>query len=54
MTLIGDAHTTEDQSVWGAPSPETIISFTNLYWQNHDAPGRTAAVVAAADVQFTG
>jgi nicotinamidase-related amidase len=50
--LVGDAHTTEDLSEWGAPSPDKVISHTNLYWSWQDAPGRTAAVVDAADVSF--
>lgn len=53
VTLIGDAHTTEDLSQWGAPSPEKVIAHTNLYWENSDAPGRTAAVRTAEDVTFT-
>lgn len=51
-TLVGDAHTTEDQSQWGAPPPDKVIAHTNLYWKYHDGPGRTAGTVAAADVQF--
>jgi nicotinamidase-related amidase len=52
VTLIGDAHTTEDLSDWGAPSPDKVIAHTNLYWGNHQAPGRTAAVVSTADLDF--
>ena len=52
-TLVSDAHTTEDLSEWGAPPPETVISFTNLYWKWQSAPGRTAAVVETKDVTFT-
>jgi nicotinamidase-related amidase len=51
-TLVSDAHTTEDLSEWGAPPPELVISHTNLYWGNHEAPGRTAATVEAKDVDF--
>lgn len=51
-TLVGDAHTTEDLSEWGAPPPDKVIAHTNLYWTNHTAPGRTAATVAAKDVDF--
>ncbi|MCQ9165340.1 cysteine hydrolase family protein [Arthrobacter sp. STN4] len=54
VTLVGDAHTTEDQSAWGAPPPEAVIAHTNLYWQYQEAPGRTAAVTPTADVSFTG
>ena len=51
-TLVSDAHTTEDLSEWGAPPPETVISFTNLYWKWQSAPGREANVLPAADVIF--
>jgi hypothetical protein len=51
-TLIGDAHTTEDASQWGAPPPDKVIAHTNLYWQYHAAPGRTAGTVSTADVVF--
>ena len=30
--LVGDAHTTEDLTEWGAPSPDKVIAHTNLYW----------------------
>jgi len=53
VTLVGDAHTTEDQSPWGAPPPDKVIAHTNLYWQNHRAPGRTAGVSETKDVTFT-
>jgi len=52
VTLVGDAHTTEDQSAWGAPPPEMVIAHTNLYWRFQDAPGRTAGVAATKDVAF--
>jgi nicotinamidase-related amidase len=52
VTLVGDAHTTEDLTPWGAPPPDKVIAHTNLYWQNHAAPGRTAAVTATTDVTF--
>jgi len=51
-TLVSDAHTTEDQSEWGAPTPDLVIAHTNLYWKYHEAPGRTAGTVTAADVNF--
>ena len=51
--LVGDAHTTEDLSSYGAPTPELVIAHTNLYWGFHTAPGRTAGVVVTADVDFT-
>ena len=40
-TLVSDAHTTEDQSEWGAPPPDQVIAHTNLYWTYQTAPGRT-------------
>jgi nicotinamidase-related amidase len=53
VTLVGDAHTTEDLTEWGAPTPDKVIAHTNLYWENHRAPGRTAAVQTTADVTYT-
>jgi nicotinamidase-related amidase len=53
-TLVSDAHTTEDQTAWGAPPPEQVIAHTNLYWTYQTAPGRTAGTVAAKDVDFGG
>jgi nicotinamidase-related amidase len=52
VTLVGDAHTTEDQSAWGAPPPDQVIAHTNLYWQHQAAPGRTAGVTDTKDVTF--
>lgn len=52
VTLVSDAHTTEDLSEWGAPPPDKVIAHTNLYWANQTAPGRTAGIVAARDVDF--
>ena len=53
VTLVGDAHTSEDQSAWGAPPPDQVIAHTNLYWQFQAAPGRTAGVVQTKDVTFS-
>jgi nicotinamidase-related amidase len=52
-TLVSDAHTTEDQSEWGAPPPDKVIAHTNLYWTYHRAPGRTAGTVETKDVDFS-
>ncbi|WP_433301484.1 isochorismatase family protein [Actinoplanes sp. CA-030573] len=51
-TLVADAHTTEDLSAYGAPGPDQVIAHTNLYWQYQSAPGRAAAVVPTAEVNF--
>jgi nicotinamidase-related amidase len=51
-TLVSDAHTTEDQSEWGAPPPDQVIAHTNLYWAYQTAPGRTAGTAKTADVDF--
>ena len=53
-TLVSDAHTTEDQSAWGAPPPGQVVAHTNLYWTYQTAPGRTAGTVATKDVEFGG
>lgn len=53
-TLVADAHTTEDQTAWGAPAPDQVIAHTNLYWTDHRAPGRTAGTVETKDVDFGG
>lgn len=52
-TLVGDAHTTGDKTSWGAPSPEVVISHTNLYWADQTAPGRTAGTVETKGVDFS-
>lgn len=51
-TLVGDAHTTEDQTAWGSPPPDQVIRHTNLYWKYQTAPGRTAGTVETKDVDF--
>ena len=51
-TLVSDAHTTEDQTAWGAPPPDQVIAHTNLYWTYQTAPGRTAGTVKTEDVDF--
>ncbi|GIH78460.1 cysteine hydrolase family protein [Planobispora longispora] len=53
VTLVGDAHTTEDLSVYGAPPPEQVIAHTNLYWKWQSAPGRRGGTVGTAEVTFT-
>jgi nicotinamidase-related amidase len=53
-TLVSDAHTTEDQTAWGAPPPDKVIAHTNLYWKYQTAPGRTAGTVETKEVDFGG
>jgi nicotinamidase-related amidase len=52
--LVSDAHTTQDQTAWGAPPPDQVIAHTNLYWTYQTAPGRTAGTVETKDVDFGG
>jgi nicotinamidase-related amidase len=54
VTLVGDAHTTEDNTEWGAPTPEQVIAHTNLYWRYQTAPGRTAGAVNSEEVSYAG
>jgi nicotinamidase-related amidase len=51
-SLVSDAHTTGDNTEWGAPPPDQVIAHTNLYWTYQTAPGRTAGTVATSDVDF--
>jgi nicotinamidase-related amidase len=52
VTLVTDAHTTEDLTAYGAPAPADVIAHTNLYWGFQSAPGREAASVPADQVTF--
>ncbi|BAL90105.1 putative isochorismatase [Actinoplanes missouriensis 431] len=54
VTLVSDAHTTEDLTQYGAPAPEQVIAHTNLYWRWQSAPGRTAVTAETAKVTFGG
>ncbi|TMD19825.1 MAG: isochorismatase family protein [Chloroflexi bacterium] len=51
-TLVSDAHTTNDQTKWGAPPPDKVIAHTNLYWTYQTAPGRKAGTVESKNVDF--
>jgi nicotinamidase-related amidase len=53
VTLVSDAHITEDLSRWGAPTPDKAIAHLNLCWSGHDGPGRTAGTAQTAEVTFT-
>ena len=50
--LVSDAHTTEDQTSYGAPPPDQVIAHTNMYWSWQTAPRRTAGTVQTKDVRF--
>jgi nicotinamidase-related amidase len=52
--LVSDAHTTNDQTAWGAPPPGQVIAHTNLYWSYQTAPGRTAGTLESKDLDFVG
>jgi nicotinamidase-related amidase len=52
VTLVGDAHTTEDLTAYGAPPPDQVIAHTNLYWKFQNAPGRRGGTVVTDDVTF--
>jgi nicotinamidase-related amidase len=53
VTLVSDAHTTQDHTQWGAPPPDQVIAHTNLYWTYQDAPGRQAGTAKTADVRWS-
>jgi nicotinamidase-related amidase len=52
-TLVSDAHTTEDLTEYGAPTPAQVIAHTNLYWTYQTAPGRQAGTVETKGVDFS-
>ena len=53
VTLVEDAHTTEDLSEYGAPPPGQVIAHTNMYWSFQSAPGRKGGAAKTADVPLT-
>ncbi len=50
--LVADAHTTDDYSQYGMPSPDKVIAHTNMYWNYQSAPGRRAGTVETDAVDF--
>ena len=52
VTLVADAHTTQDMTQWGNIPPAEVIQFTNMYWGFTSAPGRTTGVVKTDEVAF--
>jgi len=53
VTLVRDAHTTEDLTAYGAPPPDQVIAHTNLYWDWQSAPGRQGSTADTADISFS-
>ena len=47
MTLVGDAHTTDDYSAYGLPAPDGVIALINGVWAWRTAPGRRADVITS-------
>jgi nicotinamidase-related amidase len=52
VTLVGDAHTTEDLTQWGGADPVKVIDHVNLHWTFGGAPGRTTETVQTGQVSF--
>lgn len=53
VTLVSDAHTTEDLRPWGAPiSPAQSVDYANLYWTFARTPHAAGDVVASDAVSF--
>ena len=53
VTLVSDAHTTEDMRQWGSSiGPEEAIAYLNMVWSHTSAPGRDVEVIAAAAIDF--
>ncbi len=48
--LVSDAHTTEDLTEYGFPTPEKIIEFTNIYWTWQSAANRMGEVMSSGEV----
>jgi nicotinamidase-related amidase len=52
VSLVRDAHTTEDRAGDDMPTAQQVIAHTNRYWGRHRAPGRTAESIDTALVDF--
>jgi nicotinamidase-related amidase len=59
VTLVSDAHTTNDRTVEAGPltgqliPASQIIAHTNMYWSYQSGPGRSAQTAAADQVSFS-
>jgi len=52
VTLVADAHTTDDRSAYGLPTAPEVIALINAIWQYRTAPGRTTQVVSSNAVEW--
>jgi nicotinamidase-related amidase len=53
VTLVEDAHTTEDLTPYGAPiTPDQAVAYTNMYWKYQSAPERRGGTVPTTEVNF--
>lgn len=52
VTLVADAHTTDDRSAYGLPAASEVIGLINGIWQYRTAPGRTVEVVNSESVEW--
>lgn len=52
VTLVRDAHTTENRAGDDMPTARQVIALTNRYWSRHAAPGRSTETVETARVDF--
>lgn len=53
MTLVGDAHTTNDRAKFGVHAPVAdIIAMVNFIWERRTAPQRKAAVTTTQSITW--
>lgn len=52
VTLVSDAHTTEDLRPWSPLTPEQAIGYANLYWTFARNAHAAGDVVSTAEVAF--
>lgn len=52
VTLVADAHTTDDRSDYGLPPAPEVIALVNGIWQYRGAPGRTTKVVNSDAIEW--
>ena len=52
VDLVADAHTTDDLSEYGMPTPDKLVAHMNMYWDTQTAANCSGTVVATSDVEF--